>query len=78
MNSTVERTEIPVTIFQKQSDGPPAVRLPSLNEIQIRAYRIHQRHGAIYGGYNLDEWLEAEHELEEELRGKPPKKAQLQ
>jgi hypothetical protein len=40
---------------------------PTLNEIQIRAYRIHWQHGGPYGGYTLDDWLEAEHELDDEL-----------
>jgi hypothetical protein len=38
----------------------------TLNEVQRRAYRIHERHGGIYGGYTLEDWLEAEHELDEE------------
>jgi Protein of unknown function (DUF2934) len=50
---------------------------PTLNEIQIRAYRIHEKHGAVYGAYTLDDWLEAEHELEEERRGNGRKKEQL-
>jgi hypothetical protein len=38
----------------------------TLNEVQRRAYQIHRRHGGIYGGYTLEDWLEAEHELDEE------------
>lgn len=45
----------------------PAPSHPTLNEIQIRAYKIHQQHGGYYGGYSLDDWLEAEHELDDEL-----------
>src|ERR1700691_1540076 len=41
-----------------------------LNEIQRRACRLHHQHGATCGGYTLEEWLEAEHELDEE--NKPP------
>jgi len=37
-----------------------------LNEIQRRACRLHHQHGATCGGYTLEEWLEAEHELDEE------------
>jgi hypothetical protein len=37
---------------------------PTLEEIQIRAYRVHWQHGGVYGGYSLDDWLEAEHELD--------------
>jgi Protein of unknown function (DUF2934) len=51
---------------QNQPKNPPPARLPSLNEIQVRAYRVHQRHGAVGGGYTLEDWLEAEHELEKE------------
>jgi hypothetical protein len=46
----------------------------SLDEIQRRAVRIHRRHGGIYGGYTLEEWLEAEHELEDEDHSVPDKK----
>lgn len=38
---------------------------PSLDEIQLRAYRVHYQHGGVFGGYSLDDWLEAEHELTE-------------
>jgi hypothetical protein len=50
---------------------PPAESHPSMNEIQIRAYRVHQQRGGIYGGYTLDEWLQAEHDLDDELRKNP-------
>jgi len=36
---------------------------PTLDEIQLRAYRVHYQHGGVFGGYSLDDWLEAEHEL---------------
>lgn len=49
------------------SDHPSAIVHPTLSEIQIRAYRIHQQHGGYFGGYSLDDWLEAEHELDDEL-----------
>jgi len=42
--------------------------LRELREIQRRACIIHQRHGSWSGGYSLDDWLEAEHELDEEHR----------
>jgi hypothetical protein len=64
-------------IPQGLSCDPPPLRRTSLHDIQIRAYRIHQKHGGVYGGYTLDEWLEAEHELDEEHRGKRNKKEQL-
>lgn len=44
----------------------PASHHPTLDEIQVRACRIHYRHGGVCGGYDLDDWFEAEHELEDE------------
>ena len=49
----------------------------TLNEVQRRAYRIHERHGGIYGGYTLEDWLEAEHELDDEDKSPSPKKDQI-
>lgn len=49
----------------------------TLNDIQRRAYRIHQRHGGIYGGYTLEEWLEAEHELDDEQDRQAQKDGQV-
>jgi hypothetical protein len=44
----------------------PESHHPTLDEIQLRAIRIHSQHGGVCGGYNLDDWFEAEHELEDE------------
>jgi hypothetical protein len=44
----------------------PESHHPTLDEIQLRACRIHSQHGGVCGGYNLDDWFEAEHELEDE------------
>ena len=63
-------------ILQCLSCDPPPRRGTSLHDIQIRAYRIHQKHGGVYGGYTLDEWLEAEHELDDEHREERNKKEQ--
>jgi hypothetical protein len=49
----------------------------NLNDVQRRAYRIHERHGGIYGGYTLEDWLEAEHELDEEENPLAPKDDQI-
>jgi hypothetical protein len=46
----------------------PESHHPTLDEIQLRAIRIHSQHGGVCGGYNLDDWFEAEHELEEEIQ----------
>ena len=59
-----ETNEVVVTdIFQTTfilrdfENTPDHEHFHSLNEIQRRACRIHQRHGAIYGGYTLEDWL---------------------
>jgi len=57
--------------------NPKNRQLHTLNEIQRRAYQIHQRHGAIYGGYTLEDWLEAEHELEQEDDSQARKKDRI-
>jgi hypothetical protein len=65
-------------ILQDLSYDPPPPRRTSLHDIQIRAYRIHQKHGGgVYGGYTLDEWLEAEHERDQEHQGERSKKEQV-
>ncbi len=46
----------------------PQSHHPTLNEIQLRACRIHSKHGGVCGGYNLDDWFEAEHEMEDEIQ----------
>jgi hypothetical protein len=56
---------------------PKSQHADNLNEIQRRAYRIHERHGGVYGGYTLEDWLEAEHELDEEDNSPTPKKDQI-
>jgi hypothetical protein len=57
---------------RESEEGPEHEYWHHLDEIQRRACRIHRRHGAIYGGYTLEEWLEAEHELDDE-RQRPAK-----
>lgn len=72
-------TDIFQTTFtlRDSENTPDHEHIHSLNEIQRRAYRIHQRHGGIYGGYTLEDWLEAEHELDEEDNPPSPKKDQI-
>lgn len=50
-------------------EGPGYTDWHKLDEVQRRACRLHHRHGATCGGYTLEEWLEAEHELEVESKG---------
>ncbi len=73
-NDSVTLVGFQATLTLRDPDRTPKHEHPhNLNEIQRRAYRIHQRHGGIYGGYTLEEWLEAEHELDEEQEGQSPK-----
>ena len=57
-------------------EGPEHKHWHELDEVQRLACRIHHRHGSIYGGYTLEEWLEAEHELENENKW-PAKKDRI-
>jgi hypothetical protein len=52
-------------LSDEKSDGHAHHHPSTLEDIQHRACEIHHEHGAVNGGYTLDEWLEAEHELEE-------------
>jgi hypothetical protein len=54
-----------VALSDEKSEGHAHHQPPTLEDIQHRACEIHHKHGAVNGGYTLDEWLEAEHELEE-------------
>ncbi len=54
-----------VVLSDEKSDGHAHHHPPTLEDIQHRACEIHHEHGAVTGGYTLDEWLEAEHELED-------------
>jgi len=60
----VERLSKAVLLFEGKSEGHENHHPPSLEDIQRRACEIHHQHGAVSGAYTLDEWLEAEHELE--------------
>jgi Protein of unknown function (DUF2934) len=52
---------------QSECANPSAGHPPTLDQIQIRAYRIHLDRGGLYG-YDLDDWLQAERELSEAYR----------
>lgn len=58
------------TEYDDCGDSTGVHHAPTLDEIQLRAYRVHYRHGGVFGGYSLDDWLEAEHELTDE--SEPP------
>lgn len=81
MTSAIERVyenAFPRVASLSASEKSPAAHPVTLHEIQIRAYRIHQEHGAVYGGYTLDDWLEAEHELDDDLCESSEKTEQVQ
>jgi hypothetical protein len=61
----VNRPNELVMLFEEESKIHANHHPPTLEDIQRRACEIHHDHGGINGGYTLDEWLEAEHELEE-------------
>ena len=66
----VDHTQgIDTAVLFTQNDAEPHVHHdpPTLDDIQRRAYRIHHEHGGVNGGYTLDDWLEAEHELVDEV-----------
>jgi hypothetical protein len=57
------RLDNAVMLFEKESEGHSDHHQVTLEEIQRRALKIHHEHGSVTGGYTLDDWLEAEHEL---------------
>ena len=66
---SVDRLNNSVMVFEKESEIHVHHIPPTLEDIQRRAYRIHHEHGGVTGGYTLDDWLEAEHELSDEADG---------
>ena len=78
INEVVVTTIFQPTFTPRQSENTPKhEHSHRLNDIQRRAYQIHQRHGGIYGGYTLEDWLEAEHELDEEDNSPSQKRDQV-
>jgi Protein of unknown function (DUF2934) len=77
---SVDRLYNSVLLFEKESEIH-VIQVhhvqPTLEDIQRRAYRIHHEHGAVTGGYTLDDWLEAEHELLDEIDGSSRENAHL-
>jgi hypothetical protein len=78
LNKVVSTNVIQTTFTLRDSETTSKPQhTHTLNEVQRRAYQIHQRHGGVYGGYTLEDWLEAEHELDEEDNSALPKKDQI-
>ena len=77
--SKVTSSDVLQNIFTRRDPetNPQHQHTHTLNEVQRRAYQIHQRHGGVYGGYTLEDWLEAEHELDDEDNSPGPKKDQI-
>ena len=64
-----ESLELHTDPMQPHAEGTSANRTPSREEIRLRAYEIHLERGGLPGN-ELDDWLQAERELE---RAAPPK-----
>lgn len=60
---SIDRLNNALLIFEKEPEIHSNHHPPTLEDVQRRACRIHHDHGAVNGGYTLDDWLEAEHEL---------------
>lgn len=77
-NEVVTTAVFQATFTRRDPESTPKHQhTHTLDDVQRRAYRIHQRHGGIYGGYTLEDWLEAEHELDDEDNSPSPKKDQI-
>jgi len=64
-----ETWEVRARPIQPNAEDASANHTPSLEEIRLRAYEIYLERGGIPGN-ELDDWLQAERELE---RAAPPK-----
>jgi hypothetical protein len=65
-NETVELHEVP---FQSQGENSSTNHTPRCEEIRLRAYEIYLERGALSGN-ELDDWLQAERELERAMPAK--------
>ena len=76
-NPGTNAENIPRGILQSNVPKESSRNGPSLAQIRERASEIHSERGGIHG-YDLDDWLRAEHELQEKLNksndGGPKKK----
>jgi hypothetical protein len=64
-----ETLEVRASPIQSNAEDTSANHTPSHEEIRLRAYEIHLERGGLPGN-ELDDWLQAERELE---RTAPPK-----
>jgi Protein of unknown function (DUF2934) len=78
MNQVVSSNGFPTAFTLRNPEtSPKSQHTHTSNEVQRRAYQVHRRHGGIYGGYTLEDWLEAEHELDDEDNSPSPKKDEI-
>jgi hypothetical protein len=64
INNPRPDNQIPLLLEERETRSD--IHPPTLSEIQRRACKIHYER-VVSGGYTLDDWLEAEHELERKL-----------
>jgi hypothetical protein len=64
---STHRLDNSALLFEKEIEIHVDSHPPTLDEIQRQACRIHLERGGVTGGYTLDDWLEAEHELEHQI-----------
>ena len=62
-------SEVGASPIQSHSEATSANRAPTCEEIGLRAYEIYRESGS-HPGNELDDWLQAEHELD----GRAPQK----
>lgn len=60
------RPDNPIQLLREETETRGDIHPPTLSEIQRRACKIHYER-VVSGGYTLDDWLRAEHELEGKL-----------
>ena len=54
------------SVISKENEAKPQLPSPTLEQIQERAYEIYKARGG-GPGQELDDWLQAEHELKAEI-----------
>lgn len=67
-NAVAKAKSTPTMLSQPDTPGEKATRrAPTPEEIRLRAFEIHIERGGIHG-FDLDDWLQAERELQEKYR----------
>lgn len=68
-NKRSRASDVGANPIQSHSEGTSSNHSPNCEEIRFRAYEIYVERGS-YPGNELDDWLQAEHELD----GRAPQK----